>query len=166
MITLYGWGPMFGCPSPSPFVMKADIQLQMLGLDFDRAIADLDSVPKHKAPYVIDDGKLVEDSDFIRKHFETKLGRGLYDGMSSKEVALSWALERMAGGQLTKIMAYERWMKDANFEKGPAQFFNDVPAPARAGVIREVRQVLSRMSTGDQILFALRFVEELAGYVR
>ena len=44
MITLYGWGPMFDCPSPSPFVMKADIQLQMLGVDFDRAIADLSLV--------------------------------------------------------------------------------------------------------------------------
>ena len=54
MITLFGWGPMFDCPSPSPYVMKSDIQLQMLGVDFDRAIADLDAVPKHKAPYVMD----------------------------------------------------------------------------------------------------------------
>ena len=149
MITLYGWGPMFDCPSPSPFVMKADIQLQMLGIEFERAIADLDSVPKHKAPYVIDGGKLVEDSNFIRQHFEKKLGRGLYDGMSDKEIALSWAMERMAEGQLSKIMAYERWMRDANFEKGPAHFFNDVPAPARAGVIREVRQGVGATHAGE-----------------
>ncbi|MEZ5947120.1 MAG: hypothetical protein R3C13_01215 [Hyphomonas sp.] len=103
MITLYGWGPMFGCPSPSPFVMKADIQLQMLGVDFTRAIADLESVPKHKAPYVIDDGQLVEDSNFIRQHFEQKLGKQLYAGMSGRDLAASWALERMAEGQLTKI---------------------------------------------------------------
>ena len=32
MTTLFGWGPMFDCPSPSPFVMKSDIQLQMLGV--------------------------------------------------------------------------------------------------------------------------------------
>ena len=84
MITFYGWGPMFGCPSPSPFVMKSDIQLQMLGVDFTRAIADLDAVPKHKAPYVIDDGQLIEDSNFIRHHYEAKLGKGLYDGMRGK----------------------------------------------------------------------------------
>ena len=149
MITLYGWGPMFDCPSPSPFVMKADIQLQMLGVEFTRAIADLDSVPKHKAPYVIDDGQLIEDSNFIRQHFEAKLGRGLYDGLSGKDIAASWALERMAEGQLTKIMAYERWMKDMNFEKGPAHFFSDVPAQARPGVQKEVRQGLAAIHTGE-----------------
>jgi len=149
MITLYGWGPMFDCPSPSPFVMKADIQLQMLGVDFTRAIADLDAVPKHKAPYVIDDGQLIEDSNFIRHHYEAKLGKGLYDGMSGKDIALSWALERMAGGQLTKIMAYERWMKDDNFNKGPAQFFSDVPAPARAAVQKEIRDGIAAAHMGE-----------------
>ena len=149
MITLYGWGPMFDCPSPSPFVMKADIQLQMLGVDFTRAIADLDNVPKHKAPYVIDNGVLIEDSNFIRHHFETKLGCHLYAGMSGRDIALSWSLERMAEGQLTKIMAYERWMKDANFEKGPSHFFNDVPAPARRGVMKEVRQGVAATHAGE-----------------
>lgn len=149
MITLYGWGPMFDCPSPSPFVMKADIQLQMLGVDFTRAIADLDAVPKHKAPYVIDDGQLIEDSNFIRIHFETKLGKGLYDGFSGKDIALSWALERMAEGQLSKIMAYERWMKDDNFNKGPAQFFIDVPAPARPVVLKEVREGVAASHMGE-----------------
>ncbi len=151
MITLYGWGPMFGCPSPSPFVMKADIQLQMLGVEFTRAIADLESVPKHKAPYVIDDGQLIEDSNFIRQHFEQKLGKGLYDGMSGKEIALSWALERMAEGQLAKIMAYERWMKDDNFNKGPAHFFTDVPAPARPAVLKEVREGIAAIHMGEGI---------------
>ena len=50
MTTLYGWGPMFDLPGPSPYVMKADIQMQMLGVPFKRAIAELDSVAKGKAP--------------------------------------------------------------------------------------------------------------------
>jgi glutathione S-transferase len=149
MITFYGWGPMFDCPSPSPFVMKADIQLQMLGVPFTRAIADLETVPKHKAPYVIDDGVLIEDSNFIRNHFETKLGRQLYDGLSTRDVALSWSLERMAEGQLTKIMGYERWMKDGNFDKGPANFFGDVPAEARRGVMRDIRDAIRATHAGE-----------------
>tara|TARA_R100000365_G_C2744060_1_gene72802 strand:- start:899 stop:1612 length:714 start_codon:yes stop_codon:yes gene_type:complete len=140
---------MFDCPSPSPFVMKADIQLQMLGVSFTRAMADLESVPKHKAPYIIDEGQLVEDSNFIRHHLETKLGRGLYDGMTGKDIAASWALERMAEGQLAKIMAYERWMKDHNFNKGPALFFSNVPENARDAVRNEVRENLSAMHTGE-----------------
>ena len=139
MITLYGWGPMFDCPSPSPYVMKTDMQLQMLGIDFKRAIADLDAVPKHKAPYVYDGDTLVQDSNFIRACFEKRLGRSLDDGLSAQETDASWALERMAEGHLSDCMLYERWMKDENFFKGPAQFFMDVPEPARAGVMSEIR---------------------------
>lgn len=69
MTILYGFPPAFGCMSPSPFVMKTDIQLQMLGVSFERRIANLDAVAKHKAPYVDDGGEIVEDSTFIRWHF-------------------------------------------------------------------------------------------------
>lgn len=139
MITLYGWGPMFDCPSPSNYVMKTDIQLQMLGLDFDRAIADLESVPKHKAPYVTDGDLLIQDSNFIRAHFEKKQGRPLAFGLSDEDSVTSWTLERMAEDHLATIMAMERWLKDDNFFKGPALFFSDVPEAAREGVMQEVR---------------------------
>ena len=139
MITLYGWGPMFDCPTPSPYVMKADIQLQMLGVDFKRAIADLDGVPKHKAPYLYDGDTLVQDSNFIRAHFEKRLGRSLDDGLSAQETATSWALERMVEGHLASCMLSERWMKDENFFKGPVQFFMGVPEAARVEVCAEVR---------------------------
>ncbi|KCZ92416.1 glutathione S-transferase family protein [Hyphomonas johnsonii] len=140
MITLYGWGPQFDCPSPSPYVMKTEIQLQMLGVAFDRAVADLDAVPKHKAPYVMDGDLLVQDSNFIRAHFEKKLGRSLAAGLSDEDSVTSWALERMAEDHLATVMAMERWLKDDNFFKGPAAFFSDVPEPARAGVMKEVRE--------------------------
>ncbi len=140
MITFYGWGPMFDCPSPSPYVMKADMQLQMLGASFDRAYADLESVPKRKAPYIEDGDLLVEDTNFIRAHMEAKLGRSLVDGLDDAQRAASWALERMAEGHLAGIMLMERWLKDANFEKGPALFFSDVPEAARSGVMKQVRE--------------------------
>ena len=149
MTTLYGWGPMFGCPSPSPYVMKTEMQLQMLGVQFDRAIADLDSVSKHKAPYVEDDGAIIQDSNFIRAHFEDKLGKRLDDGLSPDQRAASWALERMAEGHLNKVMAWERWMKDSNFNKGPILFFSDVPEPMRAQVCAEVREGIRATNDGD-----------------
>ncbi|WP_300390450.1 glutathione S-transferase family protein [Henriciella sp.] len=140
MTTLYGWGPMFGCPSPSPYVMKTEIQLQMLGVEFDRATADLDAVSKHKAPYVEEDGEIIQDSNFIRAHFEKKLGRSLLDGLTPREQALSWAFERMAEGHLSAVMAGERWMNDENFRKGPAQFFVSVPEPMRDQVCGEISE--------------------------
>lgn len=148
MITLYGWGPMFDCPSPSPYVMKTEIQMQMLGLDFEHAIADLEAIPKHKAPYVYDGELLIQDSNFIRAYFENKLGKALDDGLTAEQKAASWALERMVEGHLNSTMAAERWMIDANFNKGPRLFFMDVPAEARDQVCAEVRAGMKATSEG------------------
>ncbi|WP_084420241.1 glutathione S-transferase family protein [Henriciella litoralis] len=151
MTTLYGWGPMFDCPSPSPYVMKSDIQLQMLGIEFDRAIADLDSVSKHKAPYVEDDGEIIQDSNFIRAHFEKKLGKSLMDGLTPQQQAQSWAFERMAEGHLGAVMAGERWMIDENFKKGPAMFFMGAPEAMREQIMKETRDGIRASRYGSGI---------------
>ena len=170
MITLYGWGPMFDCPSPSPYVMKTIVQLQMLGVEFDCAMADLETVSKHKAPYVDDGGTLIQDSNFIRSHFEKKLGKSLDASLSVSEKATGWALERMAEGHLTKCMAAQRWMKDDNFFKGPAQFFAHVPADARDQVIADVREQIAaggvaegfgRHTEAEQLDLAARDIEAI-----
>jgi len=145
MTILYGWGPMFGLPSPSPYVLKCDMQLQMLGVPFERAIADLESVPKHKAPYVEIDGRILEDSTFIRFYFERKLDDDLDEGLSPEQRGAAWALERMLEDRLAFIMMSERWLVDANFEKGPRQFFMTAPEPARSEICRQAREQLQAM---------------------
>lgn len=146
--TLFGWGRMFDVPSPSPYVAKADIQLQMLGVEFDRATADLDSVGKHKAPYVNDDGAVIEDSEFIRLHFEAKTGKDLDTGLTPVERATARALGGMLEGRLSQIMACERWLIDSNFERGPSQFFAAIPEPMRGEVIAQVRGEFQRTMHG------------------
>ena len=147
MTTLFGWGPMFGVRGPSPFVLKTDIQLQMLGVRFERAIADLEAVPKHKAPYVRDGEQLIEDSTFIRAHFERKLDRHLDARLTRDQRAAAWALERMLEDRLYFIAVQERWLEDTNFYRGPAQFFGGVPEAQRAAVISDVRDGLRQMLT-------------------
>ena len=146
MTTLYGWGPMFGLQSPSPFVMKADIQLQMFDIAFNRAIADLESVSKHKAPYVEDDGAIIQDSTFIRWHFEKKLRGDLDEGLSDAGRATAWAFERMLEDRLANIEGHERWLEGDNFDRGPAMFFMGVPEQMRAqiaaGAVAEFRSTM------------------------
>jgi glutathione S-transferase len=147
-ITLFGWGRMFDTCSPSPYVAKADIQMQMLGIEFDRAIADLDTVGKHKAPYVQDDGQVIEDSAFIRLHFEAKVGQDLDAGLTPVERATAQALTGMLENRLAQIMACERWLIDTNFERGPSQFFATIPEPMRSEVIAQVRGEFQRIMHG------------------
>lgn len=145
---LFGWGRMFDLPSPSPYVAKADMQLQLLGIEFDRAVADLDTVSKHKAPYVNDGGTVIEDSEFIRAHFERKTGRDLDVGLIPAERATARALSGMLENRLSTIMACERWLIDENFDRGPRMFFADVPEAMREEVIGQVRGDLQKSMHG------------------
>jgi len=131
---------MFDLPSPSPYVAKADMLLQMLGIEFDRAVADLDSVSKHKAPYVRDGDTIIEDSSFIRDYFERKTGRDLDAGLNPVQRATARALGGMLESRLAQIMACERWLIDENFDRGPRLFFAAVPEPMRETVVAQVRE--------------------------
>ena len=139
MTILYGWGPMWNCHSPSPYVVKTMIQLDMLGVDYGMQIADLDEAPYKKAPYVKDDGNLIADSAFIRKYFEKKTGQDLDAGLSLQQRATAWALERMIEADISLMMLHERWLKNENFDKGPAQFFMAIPSEAREKVMESAR---------------------------
>jgi hypothetical protein len=143
--TLYGWGAMFDLPSPSPYVLKSDIHLQMFNIPFERQIADLESVSKHKAPYVWDDGVLVEDSTFVRWHFEKKLGIDLDQELNAGQRAHAWTLERMLEHRLSSIMACERWLIDENFDRGPRLFFQRAPEAMRESIIKQAREDLATM---------------------
>jgi len=66
MITLYGFGPAFGLPDPSPFVTKAEVLLKMAGLEFRTDANGFRKAPKRKLPYIDDGGTIVADSTFIR----------------------------------------------------------------------------------------------------
>jgi glutathione S-transferase len=142
---------MFESPCPSPFVVKSEIQLQLLGVEFQRKIANLDAVTKHKAPYVIDGEQVIEDSSFIREHFERKLGRDLDAGLTPTQRALAYGLERLLEDRLTAIMGHERWLEDDNFKRGPAQFFAAVPEAVRGQVMSNAVEGIRQWHHGQGI---------------
>lgn len=152
--------------------MKAEIQLQMLGIDFVRAIADLDTVSKRKAPYVkLQDGSLIQDSTFIRFHFEEALGKDLDAGLTPEQRAAAWGLERMLEDRLVYIMMHERWLEPENFKKGPAIFFARIPEQVRnsiiEGAIADLKksshvQGLGRHSREERMMLAKRDIGAIA----
>src|SRR5919108_3600051 len=72
MITLSAFGPAFGLPDPSPFVTKAEMLLKLSGLPYRTDTTGFRRAPKGKLPYIDDDGTIVADSTFIRRHLEQK----------------------------------------------------------------------------------------------
>ena len=175
MITLYGFGPAFGLPDPSPFVTKAETLLKMAQLPYRVAAGNLRKAPKGKLPYIDDDGAVIADSTLIRWHLEKKYGLDLDHGLSAEQRAVAWAFEKMIEEHLYWAFVHVRWIDDANFDRGPRQFFAAVPAPARPLVIAFVRrsikrdlhaQGLSRHSPEEMLRLGTRSIDAIADFLR
>ena len=174
MITLESFGPAFGLPDPSPFVTKVEMLLKMAGLPYAVDTSGFNKAPKGKLPYIIDDGEIVADSTFIRWHIETKYNIDFDRGLSAEQRAIAWAFEKMLEEHLYWAHVYERWLDDANFAKGPANFFRKLPTPIRTFVVpiirRRVRQALygqgfGRHSPKEVVALGTRSIDATASFL-
>ena len=145
MITLYTFGPFFGLPDPSPFVIKAMLLLKLAGLPYREDRGGFRKAPKGKLPYINDDGLIVADSTFIRFHIEKKYGVDFDAGLTLEQKAVAWAIEKMCEEHLYFAWMATRWLDGANFAKGPAQFFKAMPMPLRPVVQSLVRRKVKKM---------------------
>lgn len=174
MITLYTFGPAFGLPDPSPFVTKAEVLLKMAGLSYRTDTTGLGKAPKGKLPYIDDAGERIADSTFIRWHIEKKYQVDFDRGLDPEQRAIAWAFEKMAEDHLYWALVHVRWVDDANFARGPIEFFSRLPAPLRPVVIplirRKVRtglraQGLGRHSADEIAALATRSIDAIAAFL-
>jgi glutathione S-transferase len=149
MIMLYTFGPGFGLPDPSPFVTKAEVLLKMAGLAYRTDASGFRQAPKGKLPYIDDDGERVADSTFIRWHLENKYRIDFEKGLSAEQRAIGWAFEKMAEDNLYWTIVDARWFDEANFAKGPMEFFRKIPAPVRPLMVAFIRRQLKRTLYGQ-----------------
>ena len=148
MITLYGFGPMFGLPDPSPFVLKTLTQLKMSGLPFGLQRADRAEAPKGKIPFIRDGDLVLGDSVFILDHLKRAHGVDLDAALTPEQRSVGWALERMLEDHLYWAIVHARWAIDENFDKGPAQFFAGAPEEAKRAGQAGMKQVLHGQGFG------------------
>jgi hypothetical protein len=174
MITLYTFGPAFGLPDPSPFVIKTETLLKMAALPYRTNTEGFNKAPKGKLPYVEDDGQRIADSTFIRWHIENKYRFDFDRGLSSEQRAMAWAFEKMVEDNLYWALVDARWTSDANFHKGPVMFFQKIPAPVRPFVTalarRQVRKALhahgmGRHSSAEIVALATRSIDSIADFL-
>lgn len=172
MITLYTFGPFFGLPDPSPFVMKGEMLLKLSGLPYQTDSRGFSRAPKGKLPYIDDDGTIVADSTLIRLHLEKKHGIDFDRALSARERGIAWAVDKMLEDHLYWIMVHWRWLNDANFERGPKGFFKRAPAIIRPLITKIVRRNIRRTLHGHGIgrhteeemtAMSARAIESLSG---
>ncbi len=152
MIKLYGAGEGFGLPEYSPYACKTEVQLQMAGLAYVKDRAPPHLSPKGQLPFIDDNGKIVADSTFIRVHIEETYGVDLDAGLSNAQRGQAWAVERMIENHFGWVSAWTRFMIPENYEKGPARWFDHLPADQaeqmRAVVMDKVQANLMSVGIG------------------
>lgn len=145
-IILAGGGEMWGLPEISPFVTKTEIHLKMAGLNYTKRQAMPEESPKGQIPFIDDGGRLIGDSTFIRFHIEREYGIDLDEELTPFGRAHALAIELMVEHDLAPAVGYFRWLKPDNFERGPGQWFNDMPEGPREemkrGLMEEVRRTM------------------------
>lgn len=149
--TLLVFPPKFGLPSASPFSTKALILLEMAGLDYEARSGNPTKAPKRKLPVLIEDGKTIADSFFIRRHLEIRHGIDFDQGLSGPERAVATAMIALAEERFYFASMAERWLYPENQALLP-QMMDDVPKPVRGLVtrlvIRSVRKALDGQGHG------------------
>src|SRR5688572_27684292 len=146
MITLHTFGPAFGLPDPSPFVMKAEMLLKLAGLPYETNTRGFGKAPKGKLPYIRDGETVVADSTLIRFYLEQKYQVDFDRTLSAHDRGVAWSVEKMLEDHMYWIMVYWRWLKEENFARGPRSFFKRAPALIRPlaekFVLRRIRGTL------------------------
>lgn len=152
MLTLYTFGPAFGLPDASPFVVKAEMLLKLAGLPYQTNRGGFRRAPKGKLPYIDDNGEIVADSTLIRLHIERKYGFDFDAGLTPEQRGAAWMFEKALEDHFYWHVVQARWCDAENFAKGPASFFRAIPWPVRpivqAAIRRKIRGTLHGQGTG------------------
>ncbi len=115
MIKVYGFGPSFGLPDPSPFVVKVVNYLRMIGVPYELLPGNARRAPKGKLPYIEDGSEVVSDSSFVVDYLRKKY-KDLDAGISAHDRALAQACKSMLEEHLYFVMVTQRWKEDRGFE--------------------------------------------------
>jgi glutathione S-transferase len=112
MIKVYKFGPAFGLPDASPFVLKLETYLRMTGQKYEVVTADVRKAPRKQLPFVDVDGKVMPDSTAIVDHLEAARPEKLDAHLDAGQRAVALAFKSMLEEHLYFGMLYMRWSTD------------------------------------------------------
>ncbi len=148
MIKVYKFGPSFGLPDASPFVMKVETYLRMTGQAYEVVTGDVRKAPRKQLPYVDIDGKVIADSTAIVRHLEGQRAQKLDAHLSPGDRAIALAFKSMLEEHLYFGVLYLRWTDDAGwrvFEPTLREMLGKMGVPSlfRGMITKKIRAQVS-----------------------
>ncbi len=117
MLIVHKYGPAWGTPDISPFVVKLETYLRLAGIPYEGKPADPRKAPKQKLPYVDDDGTVLGDSRLIIEHLEQRRGISLDAHLAPGQRSVATAFQSMLEEHLYFVIVHDRWKIDANWQR-------------------------------------------------
>jgi len=145
MIKLHKFGPAYGLPDASPFVVKLETYLRMSGQEYEVVNGDVRKAPRKQLPVVEIDGKVVPDSSSIVALLEGRRAEKLDAHLDVRQRAVGLAFKSMLEEYLYFGILYMRWTTDegwAVFEPGLRGMLGNfgVPGMLRGVVAKQARK--------------------------
>jgi glutathione S-transferase len=175
MIKLHKFGPSFGLPDASPFVMKVETYLRMTGQKYEAVTGDVRKAPRRMLPVVDIDGTIVVDSSNIIEKLEAARADKLDAHLDAKRRAIAQAFKSMLEEHLYFGLLYMRWVTDdgwAVFEPALRELLGSFGVPSfLTGVVggqarkqtreRTLKQGLGRRSRAEIVDSCVRILDAL-----
>ena len=109
MITLHKAVPAFGVADISPFCLKVETYMRMVGLQYRGVVSDSRKAPKRKIPWIEDDGRIVSDSTAIVTYLEDRVGSPLDANLRPRDHALTVAFRALLEEHFYFVVLWMRW---------------------------------------------------------
>jgi glutathione S-transferase len=151
MIKLYKFGPAFGLPDASPFVMKLETYLRITGQKYEAINGDVRKAPRKQMPFVDVDGKVMPDSQAVINMLEAARAEKLDAHLNAGDKAVAVAFRSMLEEHLYFNVLYMRWATDDGwsvFEPTLREMLGNFGVP---GIMRGMVSKSARKQTVDRV---------------
>jgi glutathione S-transferase len=176
MIKIHKFGPAFGLPDASPFVVKVETYLRITGQEYETVAGDVRKAPRQQLPVVEIDGKIVPDSTAIVDQLEGARKDRLDAHLDAKQQAVALAFKSMLEEHLYFGVLFMRWGTDegwAVFEPVLREMLGSYGVPSlmrgmvaksarKQTVGRTARQGIGRMPRAEVVATCKKLVDALS----
>lgn len=146
MIELHQFRPFWGLPNASPFCMKAETYLRFRRIPYKVVPSGPRKSPTGKIPFIVDDGRVISDSEAIIAHFENQRQDRMDDGLSEAAQATAFFVRELVEDQLYWQITYMRWGDPAGWAVFKPDLVKYLPLGMRGPVLFLLRrQLLKQM---------------------
>lgn len=139
----------WGLKSVSPFCLKLDAVLTMMGLPHEAITAATPIAgPKKKAPWIEHDGRKIGDSSFIIAYLIERFGRDPDAGLTPAKRGQAMAIQHLVEDNLYWAMVYDRWVRAENWALLKGSVLGEIAPPVRALIAPMARRGVHKQLNG------------------